>query len=125
MSPIWASNTLFVGFSIIVLWIMLFATSQVPELETEPFSLALHVLSELILAVSLLFTGIGYMKNTRWVPYMFMLSMGLLIYSVMNVAGYYGESGNFAMVIIFAVLLVIAVLLTVLTLKEILSKNND
>ncbi|VDN49152.1 conserved protein of unknown function [Petrocella atlantisensis] len=56
---------------------------------------------------------------------MFMLSMGLLIYSVMNVAGYYGESGNFAMVIIFAVLLVIAVLLTVLTLKEILSKNND
>lgn len=110
--------TIFVGVSIISLWIMLFATSQVPELETEPFSLTLHVLSELLLAGSLIICGIGYIKNTRWVPYVFMFSMGLLVYSVINAAGYYGESGDFAMVIMFALLLTIAAVLTVLSLKE-------
>lgn len=106
--------SLVVGISILALWVMLFVTDQIPELATEPFRISLHIFSELLLAVLLIATAVAILKRSKNADRLFVFTMGLLLYSVINAAGYFGQSGNIGLIVIFGVLAICAVSLALI-----------
>lgn len=110
--------SILLGISIIGLWVMLLTTGNVPELRTEPINIYFHLTSEFLMAVLLLISGIGILKKLTWGNPMFILSNGLVIYSVINSAGYFGNSDEWAMVIMFMIILVLSIIFTLMIFKE-------
>lgn len=113
-----AIYSILVGISIISLWCMLFITSQVPELDNQFIAISLHIFSELLLAITLIIAGIELLRKTKRGDKIFIFSMGLLIYSVINAAGYYGQSANWGMVVMFSILGVISTVLVIISLRK-------
>ena len=113
-----ATFSILVGGSIISLWIMLFISGQIPELDTEPFSILLHIFSELLLAMTLIIAGVGLLRQSRISEKTFLLAMGLLSYSVINAAGYHGERENWAVVIMFAAIGFISAAFVAISLRK-------
>ena len=113
-----AVYSIVVGISILALWIMLFLTGQIPELETELFRISFHIFSELLLAIILVISGIGLLRKSKTAEKLFLLAMGLLLYSVINAAGYYGQNGDYTMVIMFSVVCFASVFFLVSSIKS-------
>jgi hypothetical protein len=107
-----AVYSILVGLAMIVTWIVLLNTNQVPELETAPLTITMHITAEFITAIVLLIGGIGLILNRTWAFNMFLLSMGMLIYAVVNASGAYAQQGNVAMIAVFIVVIVLSVILT-------------
>jgi len=97
---------------------MLLTTGNVPELEIEPISIYFHIIAELLMGLLLLISGIGLLIKQKWGNLLFVLSNGLLIYSVINSSGYYGDKNEWAMVIVFMLILVLSVAFSLITIKE-------
>lgn len=96
-----------IGIGIIGLWIMLLATNQVPELETEPAAIAFHITVELLMAVVSIGAGILTLKEHKRSVEAILFASGMIVYSVINSSGYYAESGDVAMIVLFSLLLVL------------------
>jgi hypothetical protein len=107
-----AIYSILVGLAMIATWIVLLNTDQVPELRTEPLTITLHIVAELITAAILLAGGIGLILKLTWAFNVFLLSMGMLIYAVINASGAYAQQGNMAMIAVFTVVIVLSVILT-------------
>ncbi|MFX1464468.1 MAG: hypothetical protein ACFFBF_15710 [Promethearchaeota archaeon] len=105
-----------IGIGIIGLWTILLRTNQVPELKTEPVAIKLHITAEMIMGILSLLSGIFLLIGLSWAPYFFILAMGLIIYAVINSAGYYGQRKQWLFVIMFGVILVASVSLTILNI---------
>jgi hypothetical protein len=80
-----------IGVGIIGLWLMLYLTNQIPELETETVAIKFHITVEMTMGVLSLLSGIFHLIGFSWASYFFILAMGLVIYAVINSAGYYGQ----------------------------------
>ncbi len=104
------------GIGILGLWAMLLLTKQIPELETEPVAIGFHITAETIMGVISLLSGIFLLINLTWAIYPFIVAMGLVIYSVINSAGYYGQKKEWGFVIMFGTLLMFSITLVVLNL---------
>lgn len=107
MKRIRAIFAIFVGLSVISLWIMLISTGQVPEFSTAPVEILLHIAAEGIMSVVLLIAGIMLLKNRQQAMKVFLIGDGMLLYSVINSSGYYLQRGEPAMPIMFLVLMLI------------------
>ena len=103
-----------IGIGIIGLWTMLRLTKQVPELKTEPIAIKFHMTAEMIMGGLSLLSGILLLIRLSWAPYLFILAMGLVIYAVINSAGYYGQKKQGAFVLMFAIILIATVSLVIL-----------
>ncbi|UMZ74417.1 hypothetical protein [Natranaerofaba carboxydovora] len=91
------------------LWTMLLFTSQVPELVTSPFSIAFHLAAEFVTAFFLIVGGVMlYLEHLLGVK-IYLASIGMLLYTVINSSGYYAQNGEWSFVAMFAVLFVLAV----------------
>jgi hypothetical protein len=110
-----------VGLGMIGIWALLLITGQDPqlqhEMETIPVSISMAIVSDFLTAGMLLAAGIGLIKDCKWAVKVFLLSMGLLFYSVVNAAGYYGQRGDLPFVVMFAIIFVLALVFTVIALK--------
>jgi hypothetical protein len=104
------------GIGIIGLWIMLVRANQVPELKTEPVAIKFHITAEIIMGILLLLSGIFLLIGLSWAPNFFVLAMGLVIYAVINSAGYYGQRKQWSFVIMFGIILIISVSLVILNI---------
>ncbi len=93
-----------IGISIIGLWIMLYVTSNILELETEPLSIYFHLVAEVLMGLLLIISGIALILKKKWGNPLFIFANGLVIYSVINSSGYYANMGNWSMVIMFGVI---------------------
>jgi hypothetical protein len=113
-----ALYSILVGLAIIVTWIMLLSTGQVPELETAPLDITFHIIAEFITAGVLLAGGIGLILSRTWAFNIYLLSMGMLIYAVINAAGYYVQQGNIAMIAVFIIVIIISIILLVCLLTK-------
>ena len=80
-----------IGIGIIGLWLMLYLTKQIPELNSEPIAIVFHMTAETTMGILSLLSGIFLLIGLSWAPYFFVLSMGLVLYAVINSAGYYGQ----------------------------------
>jgi hypothetical protein len=104
------------GIGIIGLWIMLVRANQVPELKTEPVAIKFHITAEIIMGILLLLSGIFLLIGLSWAPNFFVLAIGLVIYAVINSAGYYGQRKQWSFVIMFGIILIISVSLVILNI---------
>lgn len=102
-----AVYSLVIGISIIGLWVMLMLTGEITE---GKFEISFHITSEFIMAITLLIAGYGLLKGKIFARSVFLISNGMLIYSVLNAAGYYGESKDFIMMFMFLLILLISIL---------------
>ncbi len=103
--------SILVGIAILAVWLLLYLTNSIPELETEPIRIGLHLAAELATGAALLAAGIGFWRNARWAPRLHWLAMGALLYTLIQSPGYYAQMGEYAMVIVFAILFAVTLFL--------------
>jgi hypothetical protein len=102
---------IFIGVSVIALWITILNGTELPEGKTE---LVFHLLSEFLMAIICIVSGVKLFYNKSGGKTLGIFGLGMVIYSVMNAAGYYGEKGESEMVIMFIVLAVTSVIAFIL-----------
>jgi len=110
LRKVYASFAILVGISMIGIWTMLLFTSQVPELVTSPFSIAFHLVAEFVNAFFLIVGGVMLYRKHRLGEKIYLVSLGMLLYNVINSSGYYIQSGDWSFVTMFAVLFALAVI---------------
>ena len=105
-----------IGIGIIGLWTMLLRTKQVPESKTEPIAIRFHIAAEMVMGILSLISGIFLLIGLSWAYFLFILAMGLVIYAVINSAGYYGQRKQWPFVIMFGIILIVSVSLVILNI---------
>ena len=78
-----AVYAIIVGIGMIAQWSVSLARSQVPELETEPVRIRFHIVAEFITALTLLAGGSGLLIDSGWGLNVYLVSMGMLLYTVL------------------------------------------
>lgn len=96
--------SVFIGISVIALWIMILFKQSPPEGKTE---LAFHLFSEFLMAMICLVSGILLLKKNHIGKPLNFIGLGMAIYSILNAAGYYGQNSNFYMMIMFILLFIV------------------
>ena len=94
----------------LAMWSFFLAAGQVPELETEPYRIALHLAGEFATAILLIVAGTGLLKNAHWARTLYYIAAGMLLYTLSVSPGYYAQLGQWAFVGMFAVLLLLDLL---------------
>ena len=90
----YAGFAVLVGLSMIAIWIMLLITNQVSELVTSPLTITFHLIAEFVTGISLIVGGIAlYGKHVLGVK-IYLVSLGMLLYTVINSSGYYAQRGD-------------------------------
>jgi hypothetical protein len=97
-----------VGIGMIGMWSVSYFTKQIPELETEPIRIKFHLAAEFATAIVLLIAGIGLITNQEWAVSIYLVSMGMLLYTVIVSPGYFAQKGGWAYVGMFAVIFILA-----------------
>jgi hypothetical protein len=107
-----------VGFGMIAQWTFFILSGSVPEFQTEPWRIALHLAAELTAALVLIVSGIAALKSTAWGKNGLLAGLGMVIYSEIVSPGYFAQLGQWALVAMFAVLLFGAAVAVMKLLKE-------
>jgi len=96
-----AYYSIFLGAAVISMWIMILLKQETPEGKTE---MSFHLLSEFLMALFCLISGFMLITYHRRGRLLNILGLGMVLYSVLNAAGYYGERDNLAMMLMFILL---------------------
>jgi len=107
-----------VGVLMIGQWGMFIATGQVPEFATEPIRISFHLFGEFATAGLLLAGGLGLLKARKWGFHVFLVSMGMLLYTIIVSPGYFAQQGELVFVGMFAVLVILTVLLVAVAIRR-------
>jgi len=102
-----------VGALMIVQWSFFLAIRKVPELKTEPIRIAFHLVGEFAAAVGLIVGGAALLGAASWGKTLYLVSLGMVIYSEVVSPGYFAQKRQWAMVAMFAVLLALAIVAAV------------
>ena len=92
------------------IWIVQLLTGQATELETAPIEIALAITADWLTAIMLLVAGAGLLSRRKWADRLYLFALGMLVYSVVISAGYFGQLGNTMFVALFAVLFILNVI---------------
>jgi hypothetical protein len=98
-----AIYSIIIGIAMIGMWLSFITTDQIPEIKTEPIRITYHLIAEFLTAILLLIGGFGLYTGRKWGFHLFLISMGMLLYTVIVSAGYYAEKGDMAMVGMFTI----------------------
>lgn len=101
-----AGFTVAVGLVILGLWTALILTGNVPELVTASLEIGYHLAAELLTAALLVAAGGGLLTRKRWAGRLYPIALGMLLYTVINSAGYYAQLGAVEVVAMFGILTV-------------------
>jgi hypothetical protein len=78
--------------------------------------LCFHIIAELIAAIVLIIAGVSLILKTSWGQEVFLIAIGMLLYTSVNSAGYSAQIRQQSMFIIFAVVLILSVVSLVIVL---------
>jgi len=95
---------------------MTLLNKDIPEGKWE---LSFHLISEFIMALLCLLSGVMLLKNKPYGIFLNTLGLGMVVNSVLNAAGYYAEKNDHAMMILFLVLCMLTIAAIVLHFKQI------
>ena len=109
-----ASYSIFIGIAIFSIWSVFALMNQIPELKTESIEIIYHLIAEFLTAILLIISGIGLVKRKKWSFHLFLISLGMLFYTTIVSAGYYADSSDLIMVIMFSFLQILTFLFIVL-----------
>ena len=110
-----AIYSILVGVSIIGMWTILYINGSIPEIDTEPIRIGMHLVAEIATGIILILGAYGLLSNKRWGYNMYLISMGMLIYTLLASPGYYAEKGNYLFVGMFAIILFFSIMFLVLS----------
>lgn len=96
------------------MWIFLLGKKEVPELSTKPTQITFHLIAEFLTSVILIIGGFGMFTHQSWGSVLFFISIGMIIYSTINAAGFYGELKDWPMFIILLVFTIVSLLIATL-----------
>ncbi len=102
----------------IAVWVGLFATNQVPEVQTAPVSLAFLLAAEMTTAVLCVVSGAALVARRLWAYRAYLLASGMMLYSITNYLGVLAEDGPLPLVALFAVFLVGTIVFLLETIHE-------
>lgn len=109
---------LIIGSGMLGWWTLALLTGQMPELHTTPVAAMLHLAAEFTAAVFLLVGGYGLLRRRRWASTVHPVSLGMLLYTAIASAGYYGQQGNIAYVSMFGTIVTLTLLFTGLAYRR-------
>ena len=101
-----------VSIAMIGQWVLTLVKKQVPGPEAGPIvgrgpvEMLFHKVAELVTAIALLAGGVGLLLEWAWASRVYLISMGMLLYTVINSSGYFAQKREWPMVGVFAVILV-------------------
>jgi hypothetical protein len=101
--PAWYG--ILIGLLMIAQWTFTILAGGVPELQTAPWEIALHLAAEMTTAVMLILGGIATLKSVHWGKQVLFVGLGMVIYSEIVSPGYFAQLGQWALVALFAILL--------------------
>jgi hypothetical protein len=111
-----AAYSIFMGVAMIGMWAIFLLTGQVPELSTTPIATSLHIVAEFLTAFALLVGGYGLLAKREWGEQAHLVSLGMLLYAVVQASGYFGQQGEVAFIGMFAVFAILTVVFVGLAL---------
>lgn len=95
--------SIFLGISVLCMWSFILLTEPIQEGKNE---MTFHLVSEFIMAVLCILSGLTLLKKRK--KNLNIAAHAMVIYSVLNAAGYYAERGDKAMIILFVILGIIS-----------------
>ena len=98
-----------VGAGIWGIWVLSFLRGAIPELQSEPFRIAMHLLAEACTGSLLLLSGLGILLTGKKRTILFQVAMGALLYTLIASPGYFAQHGQWGAVGLFMGMLVLAV----------------
>lgn len=99
-----------IGIAMMCMWVGFLITNQIPEINNAPLEITYHLLAEFLTAILLLIGGFGLFAKKAWGFHLYLISMGMLLYTVIVSAGYYANLGDMIMVGMFTVFQVLTIL---------------
>ena len=99
------------------MWAGLYLAGEIPELATAPLEIGYHLAAEGLTALALLAAGVGLLRGRAWGGRVLPVALGMLLYTVVNSAGYYANLGEWPMVGLFTALTLATGRLLVATLR--------
>lgn len=112
------SYCLLVGILMIGQWLFFLIAGFVPELGIKPWTTTLHIAAELTTAGLLIISAIQLKKDSPRSIQLTLISLGALIYAVIQALGYFIDSGDLIFVIMFILLQLLTVIFIILTIRE-------
>ena len=116
-----AAFCLVLGFSIVLIWLVLLIGGDgevAASLSATPIEMGTHIAVELITAAVLIVVGFGLWAKKVWSRTWFFFGTGLLTYSVISAAGFYGQRGEYVPAGMFVGILALGVIFTFLAWKN-------
>ena len=110
-----AVYSIIVGVSMIGMWTVFYVTGGIPEINTEPAKITMHLIAEFVTAIMLILGGFGLISNRKWGFQTYLLSMGMLMYTLIVSPGYYIQRRDFIFVAMFAVFIILALIFIVMS----------
>ena len=98
----------------LVMWFILLIKREVPELKTKPTQIFFHLTAEFITSLILIIGGLGLVMDQSWGIVVFYIAIGMVIYSTINAAGFYGQLKDWPMFIMLLVFTIVSLLIVVL-----------
>jgi len=99
-----AIYTIFIGISVVGMWALIFSRGEIQEGTIE---IIFHLISEFIMAVACIVSGIMLLKKRQWAKGLNLAALFMVVYSLLNAAGYYGWKGDNTALILFLLLLIL------------------
>lgn len=112
-----AYYSLFIGMMIIIQWVFFILTGNVPEFTTAFWEIIFHIIVEFLTAFILLITGWGILTKHKGAIQVNLVAQGMLIYSVINSAGYFTQQGEWIFLIMFFAIIVFSLISVLKLLK--------
>jgi hypothetical protein len=110
-----------VGGLMIIMWSFFIVCGQVPELQTKPAEILLHIIAELLTALLLVVSGVLVLRAIQWANLTLLIAFGMLFYTMIVSPGYYIQDGSAAFVAMFALLLAAGLFAAVVQIRILLS----
>lgn len=98
-----------IGVGMIGQWTASYLTKQIPELTTEPIRIRFHLAGEMLTAVMLIVSGVNLLMGAAWGPVLFLIAIGMLLYTAIVSPGYFAQQGKWGWVVFFGVMVVVGV----------------
>lgn len=98
------------GILIFVQWLFYLATAHVPALDSAPLEVVFHLAAEFMTSMVMIAGGIAVLRRRPWAARLYYLASGMLIYAVIDSAGYFVQLGQWPLVVVFALVFVLAVI---------------
>ena len=88
---------------------MLLATDQVPELQTAPYEITLHLIAEFSTAILLIISATLLFIGNKKGHVLINIAYGMLLYTLIVSPGYYLDLGDLPMALVFGGMFILTI----------------